>query len=69
MIGEALNADRTGPVDAGLWGLSEALVNGTGLAHSICDVESYFETAGFVDIVSTDFVPGVLMRTCGRKPI
>jgi len=67
LIGEALNAERTGPVDAALWGLSEALVNGTGLAHSTGDVEAYFEAAGFVDIASTDFVPGVLVRTSGRK--
>jgi hypothetical protein len=67
LIGEALNAERTGPVDAALWGLSEALVNGTGLAHSTSDVESYFESAGFVDIASTDFVPGVLVRTSGHK--
>lgn len=67
LIGEALNAGRTGPVDAALWGLSEALVNGTGLAHSTRDVESYFEAAGFVDVASTDFVPGVLVRTSGHK--
>jgi hypothetical protein len=68
LIGEALNAERSGPADAGLWGLSEALVNGTGLAHSTRDVEAYFEAAGFVDIETTDFVQGVLMRTCGHKP-
>ncbi|MEM7404323.1 MAG: methyltransferase [Pseudomonadota bacterium] len=68
LIGEALNAERTAPADAALWGLSEALVNGTGLAHSVADVEGYFESAGFTEIGTTDFVPGVLQRTVGRKP-
>jgi hypothetical protein len=68
LIGEALNPERTGPADAALWGLSEALVNGTGLAHSTADVESYFEAAGFQNVQTTPFVEGVLMRTSGRKP-
>jgi precorrin-6B methylase 2 len=67
LIGEALNAERTAPADAALWGLSEALVNGTGLAHSSTDVEGYFAAAGFTDISTHEFVPGVLMRTYGRK--
>jgi len=68
LIGEALNAERTGPADAALWGLSEAIVNGTGLAHSVVDVEGYFRTAGFEDVASVPFVDGVLIRTSGRKP-
>ncbi len=68
LIGEALNAERTAPADAALWGLSEAIVNGTGLAHSTADVEGYFAAAGFADIATEAFVPGVLMRTHGRKP-
>lgn len=68
LIGEALNAERTAPADAALWGLSEAIVNGTGLAHSTADVEGYFAAAGFADIATEEFVPGVLMRTHGRKP-
>ncbi len=68
LIGEALNADRTGPADAALWGLSEAIVNGTGLAHSSADVEGYFADAGFESIGTEPFVEGVLMRTTGRKP-
>lgn len=69
LIGEALNAERTAPADAALWGLSEALVNGTGLAHSVRDVEGYFDAAGFADVTTVDFVPGVLQRTVGRKPV
>lgn len=68
LIGEALNAERTGPADAALWGLSEAIVNGTGLAHSVADVEGYFAAAGFENVASVPFVEGVLVRTSGRKP-
>jgi SAM-dependent methyltransferase len=68
LIGEAMNAERTGPADATLWGLSQALVNGTGLAHSTADVEGYFAAAGFEQIETAEFVPGVLLRTHGRKP-
>jgi hypothetical protein len=68
LIGEALNAERTAPADAGLWGLSEALVNGTGLAHSTADVEGYFTDAGFEQVSTSPFVEGVLMRMSGRKP-
>jgi SAM-dependent methyltransferase len=67
LVGEALNAERTAPADAGLWGLSEAIVNGTGLSHSVADVEGYFRAAGFGDIVTEPFVEGVLTRTSGRK--
>ena len=68
LIGEALDADRSGPADAALWGLSEAIVNGTGLAHSTTDMEGYFAAAGFHDIATVPFVEGVLQRTHGRKP-
>ena len=67
LVGEALDADRSGPADAALWGLSEAIVNGTGLAHSTADVEGYFAAAGFQDIQTSPFVEGVLQRTSGRK--
>ncbi len=67
LVGEALNADRTAPADAGLWGLSEAIMNGTGLSHSTADVEGYFQAAGFQDINTVPFVEGVLTRTSGLK--
>jgi hypothetical protein len=67
LVGEALNRERTAPADAGLWGLSEAIVNGTGLSHSVGDVEGYFQAAGFEAIETSPFVEGVLMRTYGRK--
>ena len=67
LVGEALNRERNAPADAGLWGLSEAIVNGTGLSHSVGDVEGYFEAAGFQGISTVSFVEGVLMRTSGCK--
>ncbi len=67
LIGEALNAARTGPADAAMWGLAQTIKASTGLAHSVPEVEKYFADAGFRDIRTTDFVPGVLTRTVGRK--
>lgn len=67
LIGETLNADRTGPADAALWGLAQTIQASTGLAHSVAEVEGYFGAAGFGDIETVDFVPGVLTRTVGRK--
>lgn len=67
LIGETLNADRTGPADATLWGLAQTIKASTGLAHSVPEVEGYFADAGFTDIETVDFVPGVLTRTVGRK--
>jgi len=67
LIGEMLNAERTGPVDPALWGLSEALDNTTGLAHSVDDCAGYFRSAGFADVAVHEFVPGTLNRVHGRK--
>ena len=67
LVGEALNAARTGPADAAMWGLAQTLNASTGLAHSVADVEGYFSAAGFRDVQTTDFVAGVLTRTAGRK--
>lgn len=67
LIGEALNATRTGPADAALWGLAQTINASTGLAHSVTEVEGYLAAAGFRDIATADFVPGVLTRTVGRK--
>jgi SAM-dependent methyltransferase len=67
LIGESLNAARTGPADAALWGLAQTIQASSGLAHSVSEVEEYFAAAGFQDIRTTDFVPGVLTRTTGRK--
>lgn len=67
LIGEMLDAARSGPIDPALWGLSEALAGSTGLAHSVTECRGYFERAGFTDVTAHEFVPGVLTRVSGRK--
>lgn len=67
LIGEMLNATRTGPPDPALWGLAEALHASTGRAHSVAECLAYFERAGFTGVRADDFVPGVLVRVSGRK--
>ena len=67
LVGEMLNADGIGPVDAALWGLQEVLRNSEGKAHTAAQVEGYFSAAGFGDIQTRDFVPGVLRRVSGVK--
>ncbi len=69
LIGEMLDDDRTGPKDAAIWGLNEALSNSTGLAHSRSDCVRYFEAAGFTDIAVNEFVPGILVRVSGVKAL
>jgi SAM-dependent methyltransferase len=68
LIGEMLDDDRTGPVDAALWGLYETLANSTGITHTRADCVGYFESAGFRNIAIDDFVPGILVRVSGIKP-
>jgi SAM-dependent methyltransferase len=68
LIGEMLNAERTGPPDPALWGLAEALHGSTGLAHSVAECVGYLERAGFGDVAAHDFVPGVLVRVSGTRP-
>lgn len=68
LIGETLDDDRRGPLAPALWGLSEAVNQSTGLAHSLSDCRGYFERAGFERINSSEFVPGTLTRICGYKP-
>ena len=67
LVGEMLNADGVGPVDAALWGLQEILRNSEGKAHTVTQVEGYFSAAGFERIEAHDFVPGVLQRVSGFK--
>ena len=68
LIGEMLDDDHAGPLDAAIWGLMEVMSNSTGLAHTRADCVSYFERAGFIDIQVHEFVPGVLVRVSGIKP-
>lgn len=68
LIGETLNADGIGPLDAALWGMAEINYGSGGRSHSVTECIGYFEAAGFVDVHNVDFVPGVLTRTTGHKP-
>ena len=68
LIGEMLNAQRTGPEDPALWGLAEAVYGSTGIAHSVTECIGYLERAGFTDVAAHDFIPGVLVRVTGAKP-
>ncbi|MFN4088597.1 MAG: methyltransferase [Alphaproteobacteria bacterium] len=67
LIGEALNAERTGTADAAMWGLAQTLNASTGLAHSVADCIGYLESAGFAEVRVDPFVPGVLERISGRR--
>jgi O-methyltransferase involved in polyketide biosynthesis len=67
LIGEMLDDDRTGPLDAALWGMNEILAGSGGRAHTRGQCVGYFEGAGFVDIHDDPFVPGILRRVSGRK--
>ncbi len=72
LIGETLNANGVGPVDAALWGMAEVNYgdNGSGgRAHTVTECIGYFEAAGFVEVENVDFVAGTLTRTTGRKPL
>lgn len=68
LVGETLNADGVGPLDASMWGMAEVLYGSGGRSHSTTECVGYFEQAGFVDIENVDFVPGTLTRTVGTKP-
>lgn len=68
LVGEMLNDDGVGPLDAALWGMQEILYNSGGKAHSRTQVRGYFEAAGFDEVAEHEFVAGVLVRVSGRKP-
>ena len=67
LVGEMLDDDRSGPLDASLWGMQEIFYGSGGKAHTVAQCIGYFRSAGFVDVVMHDFVPGVLRRVTGRK--
>jgi hypothetical protein len=67
LVGEMLDNDRSGPIDAALWGMNEALCNSGGKAHSIAQCISYLRQAGFTRISDEVFVPGILHRVSGFK--
>ena len=68
LIGECIDADRTGPLAPALWGLSEAVNGSSGLAHSTADCEGYFRAAGFTHVTVNEFIPETLTRITGFKP-
>ena len=68
LIGEMLDAARSGPRDPALWGLAEALWGSTGVAHSVDECRGYFARAGFQDVAAHELVPGVLTRVTGTRP-
>lgn len=68
LVGEMLDDDRSGPLDAAIWGLGETLSNSTGLAHSRADCIGYLSEAGFTEVTAQEFIPGVLARVSGTKP-
>ncbi|HJM50595.1 MAG TPA: methyltransferase [Alphaproteobacteria bacterium] len=67
LVGEMVTDDRTGPLDAAMWGLAEALSGGAGKAHTIGQCRGYFEAAGFEEVGDEVFVAGTLQRVFGRK--
>jgi hypothetical protein len=67
LIGEMLDDDRSGPADAAIWGLWEAMANSTGTTHTRGECVDYFRDAGFADVDVHEFVPGILVRVSGRK--
>ncbi len=67
LIGEMLEDDHSGPLDAALWGMQEIFYGGGGKAHTVGQCLGYFERAGFRDVTASPFVPGVLVRVSGAK--
>lgn len=68
LVGETLNSNGVGPLDAALWGLAEIHYGSGGRAHTSDECIGYFEQAGFVDVHNVEFVADTLTRTFGRKP-
>jgi len=68
LIGEMLTDDRTGPIDAAMWGMNELICGSLGRSHTEGECAGYFEAAGFTNVEVTEFVPGVLSRCVGIKP-
>ncbi len=68
LVGEMLNDDRSGPLDAALWGLENVFEGCGGKAHTIGECRGYFEEAGFQQVTDQPFIPAVLQRVSGLKP-
>ncbi len=68
LIGEMLDDDRRGPLDAAMWGMNELICGSQGRAHTRAECAGYLAAAGFTDVEISDFIPGSLARAFGRKP-
>lgn len=69
LLGEMLRDDRTGPLDAAMWGMNEALSRSEGKCHTISDCIGYLRDAGFFQVRDNPFVPGFLHHVSGTKPL
>ena len=67
IIFEMMDEDLTGPVNAALFGLAEAMTGSQGQPHSAAEVKSYMERAGFVDVGIHNFIDKFIRRVTGYK--
>jgi SAM-dependent methyltransferase len=67
LVGEMVDNDRCGPLDAALWGLAEVISGSAGKAHTIAKCIGYFNNAGFAQVTDEVFVAGTLHRITGIK--
>lgn len=67
LIGETLNDDGDRNISPAMWGMNEAILGSTGIAHSESEVAGYLRTAGFIDVAANEFIPGSLSRVVGYK--
>ena len=67
IIFEMMDEDLTGPVNAALFGLAEAMTGSQGQPHSAAEVKSYLEVAGFVDVGIHNFIDKFIRRVTGYK--
>lgn len=67
ILGEALNDDRSGPLEPALWNLDDALSGGHGDSHTISEVCQLLTDAGFVDCEASEYVPGLLTMFVAHK--
>ena len=67
IIFEIMDDDMKGPVNAGMFGLYEALMGSEGKAHSLADVKGYMEAAGFGDVSAHNFIDKYIRRVTGFK--
>lgn len=67
IVFEMMDDDMTGPVNAALFGVYEALMGSEGKAHSLADVKGYMTEAGFEDVSGHDFLGKYIRRVTGQK--